>query len=154
MSEIVATVQECKHECKFYQEHGKQFRAHHLNKWLCLAQERDYEEAMRKIPVINQCEKQLLFWRCLSYVTGKKQTGSATSIQVPSESGLVTELSAQEAVEDAIFAEVHRSRYNLVKGAPICRGKQVEDFGYLADTAASEAVLNGTFYHPLIRMQQ
>ena len=81
-------------------------------------------------------------------MTGKKRTRSATYIQVPSESDLVTELSAQEAVEDAIFAEVNGSWYTLAKGAPICRGKLFEDFGYLVDMVASKAVLNGTYPTP------
>ena len=127
MSEIVARVEECKCEFKFYQEHGKQFRAHHLNERLHLAQERDDKEAVKKIAAIIQREKQGSFWCRLNYVTGKKWTRSATSIHVPSESGLVKELSAQEAVENAIFAEVHGSRYALAKEAPICPGKLAED---------------------------
>jgi hypothetical protein len=51
-------------------------------------------------------------------------------------------------VEDAIFAEVHGSRYTLAQGAPICQGKLFEDFGYLANTAAAEEVLNGSYLPP------
>jgi len=57
---------------------------------------------------------------------------------------MVAELDTQEPVEDAIFAEVHGSRYTLAQGALICREKLFEDFGYLADTAAAEEVLNGS----------
>jgi hypothetical protein len=61
---------------------------------------------------------------------------------------MVAELDTQEPVEDAIFAEVHGSRYTLAQGAPICRGKLFEDFGYLANTAAAEEVLNGSYLPP------
>ena len=78
----------------------------------------------------------------------KKQTRSATSIQITGESSVVTELDKQGPVEDTIFTEVHGSRYTLAQGAPICQGKLFEDFGYLADTAAAEEVLNGSYLPP------
>jgi hypothetical protein len=84
----------------------------------------------------------------LNYVTGKKRTRSVTSVQITRESGIVAELDAQEPVEEAIFAEVHGSRYILAQGAPIGRGKLFEDFGYLANTAAAEEVLNGSYLPP------
>ena len=63
MAEILLRVDECKRECKFYQENGKRFRAKHLNKQMCLAQEQDDDEAFKKIGAIIQKEKQHLFWR-------------------------------------------------------------------------------------------
>jgi hypothetical protein len=103
---------------------------------------------VEKIVAIIQWEKQRAFWRRLNFVTGKKQTRSATSIQVPLPSGLVTEVNMQEPVEDAIFSMVHGSRYTLASKAPVCNGKLFEDFGYLAKTPASKAVLNGTYLPP------
>jgi hypothetical protein len=64
------------------------------------------------------------------------------------------QLDTQEPVEDAIFAEVHGSRYTLAQGAPICRGKLFEDFGNLANTAAAEEVLNGSYLTPVTMNQQ
>jgi hypothetical protein len=89
------------------------------------------------------------FWHQLNYTTGKKRTWSATSIQVPTPSRLVMELNMQEPVEDAIFSEVHGTRYTLAKEALICSGKLFDDFGYLANTPASKAVLDGTYLPPL-----
>jgi hypothetical protein len=149
IAEILLQVEECKHECQFYQEHGKQFRTKHLNKRLRLAQEKGDKEAIEKIAAIIQQEKQWSFWRRLNYVTGKKRTRSATTIQVPAPSGLVTELSTQEPVEDAIFLEVHGTCYTLTQEAPVCNGKLFKDFGYLANTPASRAVLDGTYLPPL-----
>ncbi len=99
--------------------------------------------------MIIQQERQRAFWRRLNYVTGKKWTRSATSIQVPEPSGLVTELNTQEPVEDVIFSEVHGSRYTLANKAPVCNGRLFKDFGYLANTPASKVVLDGT-YLPLL----
>jgi hypothetical protein len=68
-------------ECIFYQEHGKQFRKKHLeNKKI--AQEQEDEEEFNKISAIIQREHQQDFWGKLNYVTGKKKTRSATTIQV------------------------------------------------------------------------
>jgi hypothetical protein len=63
MAEILLRVDECKRECKFYQENGKRFLAKYLNKRMRLAQERDDEEAFKKIGAIIQKEKQRLSWR-------------------------------------------------------------------------------------------
>ena len=63
-------------------------------------------------------------------------------------SGLVMELSTQEPVEDAIFSKVHGTRFILAKEALVCSGKLFHDFGYLANTPASKAVLDGTYLPP------
>ncbi len=98
--------------------------------------------------MIIQQERQRAFWCRLNYVTGKKRTRSATSIQVPEPSGLATELNTQELVEDAIFSKVHGSRYTLANEAPVCNGRLFEDIRYLATTPASKAVLDGTYLPP------
>jgi hypothetical protein len=103
---------------------------------------------VEKIAAIIQRERQRAFWHRLNYITGKKRTRSATSIQVPEPSRLVTELNTQEPVEDAIFSKVHGSCYTLANEAPVCNGRLFEDFGYLANTPASKAVLDGTYLPP------
>jgi hypothetical protein len=113
-----------------------------------LAQERNDEEAFKRIGAIIQRERQHSFWRRLNYVTGKKQTRSATMVQVEEQSGLVSESTTKDAVEDAIFTEVHDKQYMLAKEAPICSGKLFDDFGYVANTPASRVVLDGTYQAP------
>ncbi len=58
MAKVLQQVEECKQECKFYQENGKQFRVKHLNKRMRLAQEHGDEEAFKKIGAIIQKERQ------------------------------------------------------------------------------------------------
>jgi hypothetical protein len=48
MAEVLLWVEECKQECKFYQENGKRFQPKHLNKRMQLAQEHNNEEAFKK----------------------------------------------------------------------------------------------------------
>ena len=145
MAEVLKWVEECKRECKFYQENGKRFRTKHLNKRMRLAQERHDEEAFKKIGAIIQKERQHSFWRWLNYIKGKKQIRSATSVQVEEQSGLVSESTTKDAVEEAIFREVHNKQYTLAKEAPICSGRLFDDFGYVANTPASRAVLDRTY---------
>ncbi len=57
------------------------------------------------------------------------------------------ESNTKDTVEDAIFSEVHNKRYTLAIEAPICSGKLFNNFGFVANTPASKAVLDGT-YHP------
>ena len=59
------------------------------------------------------------------------------------------EKTTQETVEQGIFSEVHNKRYTLAGEAPICNGELFQDFGYLANTPASNAVLDGTYTMPL-----
>jgi hypothetical protein len=147
LAEVLLRVEECKRECKFYQENGRRFRNKHLAEHLRLAQERSDEEAFRKIGDIINRERQRSFWRRLNYVTGKKRTHSATSVQVKTQGGIFVESNTKETVEDAIFRKVHDKRYTLAKEAPICSGKLFGNFGFVANTPASKAVLDGT-YHP------
>jgi hypothetical protein len=72
LAEVLLRVEECKRECKFFQENGRRFRNKHLAERLRLAQERDEEEAFRKIGDIINRERQRSFWWRLNYVTGKK----------------------------------------------------------------------------------
>jgi hypothetical protein len=115
LAEVLLRVEECKWECKFFQENGRRFRNKHLAKRLRLAQEHDNEEAFRKIGDIINRERQRSFWQRLNYVTGKKRTRSATSVQVKAQGGIFVELNMKDTVEDAIFSEVHDKRYTLAK---------------------------------------
>ncbi len=142
-------MEECKCKCQFYQEHGKGFRFKHLNERMRLAWEQGDKEAMEKIAAIIKQEKQRSFWRRLNYARGKKHTRSATSFQVPAPSGLAMEVNTQEPVEDAIFSEVHGMCHTLAKEAPVCSGKLFHDFGYIANTPALKAFLDGTYLPPL-----
>jgi hypothetical protein len=51
-------------------------------------------------------------------------------------------------VEQTIFSEIHDKRYTLAGEAPICNEELFHDFGYLANTPASGAVLDGTYKMP------
>jgi hypothetical protein len=61
------------------------------------------------------------------------------------QGGGIVERTTQDTVEQTIFSEIHDKQYTQAGEAPICNGDSFHDFGYLANTPASRAVLNGTY---------
>jgi hypothetical protein len=66
-------------------------------------------------------------------------------VQLKDEEGNVTEFNTQSEVQEAIWSEVHQSRYHLAEEAPICNGRLRGEFGYNATSAAARAVLAGEY---------
>ena len=97
----------------FYQEHGKRFRKKHLESRKKIAEENGDKEAFSRICAIIQREHQRDFWKKLNFVTGKKRTRSATTIQVQEQCGVIMECNTQDSVEQTIFQKVHKKRYTL-----------------------------------------
>ncbi len=58
------------------------------------------------------------------------------------------DVNTEEAVQEAIFNEVHRKRYNLAEEAPICQGALRCQFGYSATSPTARSVLDGTYKFP------
>jgi hypothetical protein len=148
MQEITQQLEACKKECAFYQEHGKHFCRKHLEHRKRTAQEQDDKEVFNKISAIIQQEHQRDFWRRLNYVTGKKRTQSAPTIQVEGRDGAMLERTTRDTVKSTIFSEVHGKQYTLAGEAPICNGALFQDFWYTASTPMSKAILDGTYVAP------
>jgi hypothetical protein len=148
VAKILERLKACKKECLFYQEHGQRFHKKHLANQLKILQEKEDDKAITKIGAIIQHEQQRSFWRKLNFVTGKKRTRSATSVQVEDQSGAILEHTTKDLVEDSIFSEVHNKRYTMAGEAPICKGELFKDFGYVANTPASIAVLDRAYAAP------
>ena len=62
--------------------------------------------------------------------------------------GGVLDFDTEEAVQDAIFTEVHRKRYNLAEEASICQGTLHGQFGYTATSPTARSVMDGTYDFP------
>jgi hypothetical protein len=58
------------------------------------------------------------------------------------------ERTTQVEVEQTISSEIHEKWYTLAVEAPTCKGNLFQDFGYMATTPASRAVLDGTYILP------
>jgi hypothetical protein len=113
-----------------------------------IALEQQDKEVFQKISATIQREQQQKFWWKLNEVTGKKKTGSATSIQVEGMDGIIMERMTQETVKQTIFSKIHEKRYMLAGEAPICNGVLFQEFGHKATTPASCTVLDGTYVLP------
>ena len=52
-------------------------------------------------------------------------------------------------MENAIWDRIHKKIFHLAEQAPIYQGQLRGDFGYLANTPATNQVLYGTYNYPL-----
>ncbi len=121
VDDIKLRLQICKEKCKYFQKHGKQHRQLHLNQCLEAAQDWEDEIAECQILAIIKREKDQAFWQWLNYALGKHIHGqSVWAVQVEDGTGGVIDYDTEESVQEAIFTEVHRKRYNLAEEAPIC----------------------------------
>ncbi len=123
----------------------RQFQRKHLETRKKATQDKADDEAFNKICAIIQRKQQRDFWWRLNYVTRKKWMRSATTIQVKAKGGAILERTMQDAVENTIFTKIHEKRYTLAGEAPICNGELFKQFGCMANTPASKAVLYGTY---------
>ena len=146
VEEILARLEVCKSKMDYFRKHGKYYRRRHLYNRLQAAQERKDEEAEKRILEIIKREKDRAFWRRLNYALGKHaRAGSVRTVQSVNAAGQTIEHATQDSVEQAIFDEVHRKRYNMAEEAPVCRGRLRGQFGYCSSTIAGEQVLDGTY---------
>lgn len=87
--------------------------------------------------------EQRAFWRHLNYPMKKNKGSSVRSVQIQDHEGGITEHSTQQEVENAIWSEIHGKRFYLAEQTPICQGRLQGEFGYMANTAAAESILEG-----------
>jgi hypothetical protein len=140
----------CKEKCNYLRKHGHRHRQQHLTSCLEAAQDREDENAERHILAIIKREKDKAFWRRLNYALGKHVRGqSVRTVQVEDGIGGVLDFQTEETVQEAIFNEVHRKRYNLAEEAPICQGVLRGQFVYTATSPTAQSVLDGSYVFPL-----
>ena len=144
-SEIAARLKECREKCNYFKVHGQRYRTQHLHRRLEQARDKQDSEAERRILQILSRERNKSFWNRINWSLGKKRSSSVGAVQVSNEHGGVTELTSQQEVQDAIWREVHQTRYHMAEEAPICQGKLRGEFGYNADTLAARQVLSGQY---------
>ena len=112
------------------------------------AQDREKFHLATQLLALIRREQEKAFWGGLRFALGKKKGRSVTSVQVETNTGEIVEYTGQEEVQEAIFTEVHKKRFFLAEQAPICNGWMRGEFGYLAHSPATEAILNDTYIYP------
>ena len=73
---------------------------------------------------------------------------SARAVQASMEDGGTIDFTGQDKVENAIWDRINKKRFHLAEQAPICQGKILGDFGYLANTPATSPFLAGMYNYP------
>ncbi len=99
----------CKEKCNYFRKHGQCHRQQHLTNCLEAAQDQADETAEQNILAIIKQEKDKAFWCRLNYALRKHIRGqSVRAVQVEDGAGGVLDFDTKEAVQEAIFNEVHR----------------------------------------------
>jgi hypothetical protein len=86
----------------------------------------------------------------INYTCGKVKGGSPTIIQVPrnEQDNQTDKYTTQAIVHEAIWANIHYTRFYLAEEAPICQGQLPLDFGYKAATCMATDILKGRYIYP------
>jgi hypothetical protein len=80
---------------------------------------------------------------------GKARNGSVRRVLVESNvEGTLMEFTTKEAVEEAIFTNIHWKRFYLAETTPACNGRLRGLFGYNAAMVTAERILHGTYDYP------
>ncbi len=69
-------------------------------------------------------------------------------MQVEDGAGGVINYKTKKSVQETIFNEVHRKRYDLAEEAPICQGVLRGQVGYILTSPMAQTVLDGTYDFP------
>ena len=78
----------------------------------------------------------------------RKRGRSVQVVQVTQADGAIQEADSQQVVEEAIWDNIHGKCFYLAEQVPICQGRLRGDFGYMANTPAGKAVLDGRYVKP------
>ena len=135
----------CEEKCQYFERHGHSYRRKHLQNQLSAAKARGNTKAEEQILAILKRERERSFWRRLNYSMSPRSGKSVTKVQVQEQGGLVREAATRGDVERTLFEEIHGKRFYLAEQAPIRKGKLRGEFGYMANTPASQAVLDGRY---------
>jgi hypothetical protein len=144
-SEILLRLKICNDHCTYYREHGLPYRRRHLQNRAEIARQNGNEEGAQQILNMIVRERQREHWRKLRGAMGHQAGRSVQSVQVEQETGEIVEHTSQDSIQTAIWDNIHRRRFFLAEEAPICKDRLRQEFGYLSNTEAARAVLDGTY---------
>jgi hypothetical protein len=80
----------------------------------------------------------------IKQVMKNTEHASISTVEITADNGQTMECLSRESIEMACIQEGQR-RFTQAKNSPFLKGSLLESFGYNANPAATEAVLNGTF---------
>jgi hypothetical protein len=148
VEEIHPRITFCEQQNEYFKYHGKYHRNQHLKTRLQEAWRKNNEEAEKQILAIIQRERDKSFWRKLNYTLGKPRAGACFQVQVEDANRESQEYTTQDKIHDAIWNNIHLTRFYLAEAALICEGRLRGTFGYNPVCPTASAILDGTFVYP------
>jgi len=148
VDEIKRRIDFCEQQNEYFKRHGKYYRRQHLKRRLQAARERENDVAEKQILSIIHRERDQRFWRRVNYTLGRPRAGACFQVQVEGQEGELQEYTTQDDIHDAIWDNIHLTRFYLAEAAPICRGLLRGTFGYNAVCPTAAAILDGTYEYP------
>jgi hypothetical protein len=119
----------------------------HLRTCLVSARDRNDKSAIKTIQNILKTKSIRRCWQSIRLTINPNRGGAVARLKVPHESGDILYY-ARDGVERQA-AEVMATRYKVTRGAQILQDMQLHnDFGFLANTGATDRVLNRTYDYP------
>ena len=125
-------------------------RAQHLSNLVEKAEAKGDSNKVRILKAIIKRERDRKQWGRVNYSTRKPRGEQVFSVKVPvPDAG--DEIFEEYTTEDAIFDQVSTGldeRFRLAMSAPAYSGQLFDDIGFCGDTAAAQAILEGTYVFP------
>ena len=145
--EVDLEIHICNKKLKEYAPQAAEMRRKHLKE--CLQKARDSEDDDKAAAILRILHREAIRarWKRVNYSSRKPKGRAVMSVKVKQDDGETEEIST----EDGIFLTVSKTmseRFRLAFSAPAYRGKLFDDIGFLGDTEAAAAILNGTYVFP------
>ena len=121
-------------------------RSEHLRECLARARNAGRVAKANRILAMIRNEKSRKRWKSVKKATMPRSGGAPTRIKVKSDEGDRLFDTRDEVEKHA--ARRLTDRFKLARDAPISSGQLFDDIGYLGDTTATRAILEGTYEFP------
>jgi hypothetical protein len=144
--EVATAKKDCKQRLESLKAAPK-LQDEHLRTCLDEARARGNVAAVKSIIGILRSESTRRHWRSLQRAVNLDRGGAVTRLRVQADGGDLL-YATRDGVEQQVTIHIGR-QYKTAQGAPIIQDPRLHrDFGFLADTAATDRILQGTYAYP------
>ena len=147
-AEVEARLVACNQRLLDLRPVAPQLRTSHLRTCLSNAQAKGNERAVRRIKQIMRDERGRKRWKGVRRATTARRGGAPTAIRMQTPDGQPDAFYDSRAEVESNAARRLTDRFKLARDAPICEGPVFDDIGYLGNTRATRAILEGTYDFP------
>jgi hypothetical protein len=145
--EMATAEKDCKRRLESLKAAAPKLQDEHLRTCLGKASARGNAAAVKSIIGILRSKSTRCCWRSLRRAVNPDRGGAVTRLRVQTDGGDLL-YATRDEVEQQAANHIGR-RYKTAEGAPIIQDLRLHwDFGFLADKAATDRVLQGTYAYP------